>query len=184
MKSSRFEIRSANSADYDRILAVHRDAFGVEEGDVIACLVAQMLQDPSAEPSYSFVAEQCEQIVGHVLFTAVLIEPSDVSAQILAPLAVVGDHQGSGIGTKLVEEAFVTLKSNGVEVVFVLGDPEYYSRFGLVPAGVRGFQAPYPIASENADAWMVKELKPRAIDRCAGTVRCCSSLDHPHYWQQ
>lgn len=184
MNSSSFEIRSAKNEDHERILSVHRDAFGAEEGEVIANLVAEMLVDPSARPVHSFVAEKRDQIVGHVLFTAVRIEPSEVSAQILAPLAVARDHQGSGIGTKLVQKAFVDLQSNGVELEFVLGYPDYYSRFGFLPAGVRGFQAPYPILPENADAWMVKELKPGAIERYAGTVGCCNALDHPRYWQE
>jgi len=70
----------------------------------------------------------------------------------------------------------------GVELVFVLGHPSYYPRFGFRPAGVRGFRAPYPIPDENADAWMVKELKPGVMERFAGTVECASVLMHPAYW--
>lgn len=36
--------------------------------------------------------------------------------------------------------------------------------------------APYPILPKNADAWMVKELQPGAIERNEGTVRCCTTL--------
>ena len=144
----------------------------------------KMLDDPSAEPIYSIVAWRSHEIIGHVLFTAVKIQPSDVSAQILAPLAVSPNQQGSGIGTKLIEESLVIMGSNGVELVFVLGYPQYYSRFGFTPAGAQGLQAPYPIPPKNADAWMVKELSHGAIESNQGTVRCCNALDAAQYWTE
>ncbi|MEM6692277.1 MAG: GNAT family N-acetyltransferase, partial [Planctomycetota bacterium] len=81
-------------------------------------------------------------------------------------------------------EALTQLKSRSIALVFVLGYPDYYSRFGFAPAGGKGFDAPYPILPKNADAWMVKELQPGAIESNEGTVRCCTSLDQPQYWQE
>lgn len=143
-----------------------------------------MLDDPTAEPIHSFVAAQGVATVAHVLFTAVRVETSEVPAQILAPLAVSSEPQKSGLGTKLVNEALSQLKSKGVALVFGLGYPDYYTRFGFAPAGAQGFDAPYPILPKNADAWMVKELKPSEIESSQGTVRCCTALDQPQYWQE
>ena len=173
----------ATPEDRDKILAVHRDAFG-EEGEIISSLVAEMLDDPTAEPIHSFVAERSGTIVGHVLFTAVRVETSEVPAQILAPLAVSSEHQKSGLGTSLVNESLAQLESQSVALVFVLGYPDYYMRFGFAPAGAQGFDAPYPILPKNADAWMVKELQPNAIESNQGTVRCCAALDQPQFWQE
>ena len=183
MNPSETAFRLATPEDRDQILSVHRDAFG-EEGEIISSLVAEMLDDPTAEPIHSFVAEQGDEIVAHVLFTAVQIETCEVSAQILAPLAVSSGRQKSGLGTRLVNEALTQLESQGVVLVFVLGYPDYYSRFGFAPAGVQGFDAPYPILPKNADAWMVKELEPGTIANNEGTVRCCTALDQPQYWQE
>ena len=183
MNPSETALRLARLEDREQILSVHRDAFG-EEGEIISSLVAEMLDDPTAEPVHSFVAEHGDAIVAHVLFTAVRIEPREVSAQILAPLAVSTEHQKSGLGTSLVNEALTQLESQGVALVFVLGYPDYYTRFGFAPAGVQGFYAPYPILPKNADAWMVKELKPGTIASHQGTVRCCTALDQPQYWQE
>ena len=183
MNPSETAFRLATPEDRDQILSVHRDAFG-EEGEIISSLVAEMLDDPTAEPIHSFVAEHGDAIVAHVLITAVRIETREVSAQILAPLAVASEHQKSGLGTRLVNESLTQLESQGVALVFVLGYPDYYSRFGFVPAGANGFDAPYPILPKNADAWMVKELQPGAIERNKGTVRCCTALDQPQYWQE
>lgn len=187
MTSDNVQIRSARSSDRDQILAVHRDAFGDDEGPLIVRLVEEMLNDPTAEPIYSCVAESQEKIVGHVLFTSVTIELADGStdgatAQILAPLAVAGELQGKAIGTQLVKHALQRLAADGIKLAFVLGYPDYYSRFGFCPAGVRGFQAPYPIAEENAEAWMVLELHPGQLGSVAGRIKCCAALDHPKYW--
>ncbi|TWU02890.1 GNAT family N-acetyltransferase [Stieleria varia] len=187
MNTNAIQVRPAHSDDRDRILAVHLDAFGDDEGPVIVSLLEEMLDDPSAEPIHSFVAESNDEIVGHVLFSSVTIESASESnegptAQLLAPLAVPSKLHGQGIGTHLVKETLKQLAASGVQLVFVLGYPKYYSRFGFVPAGVRGFQAPYPIPEKNADAWMVLELEAEAVKSVEGTIRCCQSLDHQKYW--
>ena len=187
MNTDAIQVRPARSEDRDRILAVHLDAFGEDEGPVIVNLLEEMLDDPTAVPMHSFVAESNDEIVGHVLFTSVIIESASgsadtVTAQILAPLAVPSELHGKGIGTCLVEEALQQLAASGVQLVFVLGYPKYYSRFGFVPAGVLGFHAPYLIPEENADAWMVLELEAEAAKSFEGTVSCCEALSHPKYW--
>ncbi len=178
------KIRCAIEQDRDSILAVHRSAFGAGDGEVIAKLVDEMFDDTSGEPSLSLVAEADGVLVGHLLFTYASIEPDcgQVGARILAPLAVVQNRQGQGIGGRLIETGLRLLKEARVDLVFVLGYPDYYSRFGFRPAGVRGLQATYPIPPQNADAWMVTELTPGTIENCTGTVRCSNALNHPKYW--
>ncbi|MFG0262835.1 MAG: GNAT family N-acetyltransferase [Novipirellula sp. JB048] len=189
MNTSATKVRPARSDDRDRILAVHLDAFSNAEGPVIVSLLEEMLDDSTAEPVHSFVAESANEIVAHVLFTSVTIHANSqtddrVSAQILAPLAVTGERQGRGIGTQLVEAALQRLAETGVQLVFVLGYPKYYTRFGFLPAGVRGFQAPYPISEPNADAWMVLELAANAVESFEGTVQSCEALSDRKYWSE
>ena len=49
------------------------------------------------------------------------------------------------------------MAESGVELVFVLGHPDYYPRHGFKPAGALGFEAPYPIPDKNVNAWMVQK---------------------------
>jgi predicted N-acetyltransferase YhbS len=72
----------------------------------------------------------------------------------------------------------------GVELVFVLGHPGYYPRFGFKPAGVLGFEAPYPIPEKHADAWMVRELRAGIIGSVRGKVVCADTLSRPEYWRE
>jgi predicted N-acetyltransferase YhbS len=74
------------------------------------------------------------------------------------------------------------LRDVGVELVFVLGDPAFYSRFGFEPAGVRGLQAPHPLPAEYAEAWMVQELCSGVLGRVTGEVESSQVLNRREYW--
>ncbi|MGB7328859.1 MAG: N-acetyltransferase [Rubripirellula sp.] len=178
------KIREATEQDRDAIFSVHMNAFGEDEGLGIVKLVDEMLDDVSGEPMLSLVAETDDGLIGHLLFTSAKIELDNghISARVLAPLAVVQNRQRQGIGGRLIQAGLLQLTDSGVDLVFVLGYPDYYSRFRFKPAGVQGLQATYPIPPQNADAWMVAELTPGTIENCKGTVRCSKALDHPKYW--
>jgi putative acetyltransferase len=173
-------IREALKVDLDKVLSVERAAFGSDEE---AKLVSDLMGDESAKPIVSLLAIEKDQAVGHIMFTKACLEPkAPLSLSILAPLAVVPDSQGQGIGGKLIEYGLKALSDIGIDLVFVLGYPEYYSRHGFKPAGKLGFAAPYPIAEKNADAWMVQALNPEAIRAFSGKVVCAKQLDKPEYW--
>lgn len=76
------------------------------------------------------------------------------------------------------------MSESGVELVFVLGHPDYYPRYGFKPAGVLGYEAPYPIPDEQADAWMVQELRPGVIDSVSGKVICADVMNQPEHWRE
>lgn len=178
-------IRESTDRDLPGLLTVGREAFGFEEGPEIVELITGLLADPTAEPLLSLVAVSDEKVVGHILFTRAEVSGNDkVIASILAPLAVAPDLQKQGIGGCLIKEGLKMLSDSGTDLVFVLGHPEYYPRCGFIPAGLPGFEAPYPIPEEVAGAWMVKELKPGLIGRVKGKVQCAGFLDRPEYWRE
>jgi putative acetyltransferase len=163
------------------VLQVHDAAFGRPDE---AALVAALVRDPTAAPVASIVAVVDNRIVGHALFTALSLEGSQrpVSCSILAPLAVMPAHQGAGIGRALIEHGCSVVAARGVQLVFVLGDPRYYTRCGFQPAVPHALLAPYPIEPEAA--WMVRTLEENLLGTVAGTVRCAQSLSAEHYWRE
>jgi putative acetyltransferase len=179
-------IRRSTDADRAAIGSVHVGAVGGDQGREIAELVEGLLEDETAMPLLSLVAEVDGQIVGHIVFTAVQLPPGNpsVSARILAPLAVSGPHRGGGIGGALIGEGLKRLAASGVGLVFVLGHPGYYAKFGFRPAGALGLEAPYPIPPAHADAWMVRELRPGLIGSVQGRIRCARTLDQPQHWRE
>ena len=179
----RLSIRKTSEADLPAIKRIHSMAFGQ---DTEADLVAAILADASAEPVLSLIALEDDRPVGHILFSAArLDEPErDTPAAILAPLAIVPDAQRMGIGGMLVESGLEHLSAQGTDLVFVLGHPDYYPRFGFEPAGQYVFLPPYPIADEHADAWMVRGLRPGVIGSVRGKIVCCNALSQPEFWQE
>ena len=180
------KIRKSSALDGTEIEKIHIKAFGKEKGSEIADLVNGLFNDKTATPLLSLVAVEGGQLIGHILFTkATLTQTTDpVPAQILAPLAVFPGTQRKGVGGQLIEEGLIRLKETGVQLVFVLGHPEYYPRYGFIPAGDIGFEAPYPIPEEHAGAWMVQELSAGVIGRVIGKVRCSDVLDQPEHWRE
>jgi putative acetyltransferase len=183
---SKLKIRKSTESDLNDVLDVETQAFGNEKGPEIADLVNGLLIDPTAMPLLSLVAVNDDQAIGHILFTKARITYSQesISAAILAPLAVIPDAQCQGVGGQLIEEGLRLLSESGVELVFVLGHPDYYPRHGFKPAGALGFEAPYQISDEHADAWMVQELRPGVIDSVSGKVICADVLNQPEHWRE
>jgi putative acetyltransferase len=176
-------IEEASESDTTDVLFVERAAFGYDKE---AELVWALLNDPSAEPRLSLLAREGDRPVGHVLFTAARLREVSHSGSIaiLAPLAVVPDAQGRGIGGTLIERGLQLLQRSGVELVFVLGHPTYYPRHGFESAGRLGLDAPFTIPDEDADAWMVRALRPDVIGSVRGTVVCADVLNKPEHWRE
>jgi predicted N-acetyltransferase YhbS len=181
-----FQIRQATESDWTDIHDIIIEAFGSVQGSEIAELVADLLADESAAPRLSLVATASHVVAGHILFTNTKVDGSrrQISSSILAPLAVRPGYQGQGIGGRLISEGIAQLRASGVDLVFVLGHPGYYPEHGFSPAGARGFEAPYPIPPENADAWMVQELRSGTIDSVSGQVVCARALNDPRHWRE
>jgi putative acetyltransferase len=155
--------RREHAADRSAIQIVNEAAFGrPDEADLI-----ERLRTEGAILA-SFVAELDNQIVGHILFSRMLIDTDDgpVLAVALAPLAVEPRHQRIGVGGRLIEHGLHWLRGRGEHVVIVLGHPEYYPRFGFSSERARALESPFP-----AEAFMALELLPGALDGIRGRVQ-------------
>ena len=185
-KERTLKIRRSIESDQAKISNIHSETFGKKKGPEIAALVSGLFHDPTAQPLLSLVAEDNGRMIGHILFTKASIKgaPELVSVRLLAPLAVLPEVQNQGIGGLLIQEGLERLKGEGVKLVFVLGHPDYYPRSGFIPAGVFGFEAPYPIPEEHAGAWMVQELHAGVMGRIKGRVACSQVLNQPEHWRE
>jgi putative acetyltransferase len=134
------DLRVEAPGDRAAVRDVHLRAFG-DQGRVVAGLVAALRAIPGA---LSLVAERSGQVVGHVMFTRSLLDAPRrlVDVQVLSPLAVVGEHQGEGIGSALVRRGLEMMAERSVPLVFLEGSPGYYSRFGFAAGGELGFRKP------------------------------------------
>ena len=164
-------IREERSEDETAVAAIVERAFGrVLEAD----LVASLRNDGAA--ALSLVAEQEGRVLGHILFSPVIIEGESEGfpAAALAPLAVLPAFQRLGIGSALVSAGLERCREIGFSRVLVLGDPAYYQRFGFAPAAAAGIRFPGEVQEE---AFMAIGLESGALEGCAGTARYAQAFD-------
>ena len=125
-------IRSEQPADIDPITAVVTAAFETQShSDQTEHLLVQNLRSDHAM-TVSLVAELDAKIVGHIAFSKVLIGGRDIAWQGLAPVSVDPIYQGQGIGGALVRTGLDMIKNQGAKGCVLLGEPDYYNRFGFV----------------------------------------------------
>lgn len=79
----------------------------------------------------SLVAEIDGKLVGHIAFSPVTFSDGSKNWYGLGPVSVMPDYQKQGIGKSLVNEGIGLLKDLGAEGCVLVGDPEYYERFGF-----------------------------------------------------
>lgn len=103
-----------------------------------ATLVEQLRA--SGDIAISLVALEGEALVGYVAFS-VLRAP--LRALGLAPVAVSFGLHGKGIGSQLIRAGLDLAAEQGWQVVFTLGEPVYYQRFGFSTELASGFVSPY-----------------------------------------
>ena len=134
------KVRDAKPTDQEGIRALHAAAFPT---DAEANLVDQLTL--SGDALISLVAADGDEIIGHVLFSRMEAEGDGkvLAAMGLAPVAVSPDWQNQGIGTALIHAGIRVAESRGADIVFVLGEPNYYRRFGFDTKVAAPFQSPY-----------------------------------------
>jgi predicted N-acetyltransferase YhbS len=66
-------------------------------------------------------------------------------AAFLGPIAVAERRRGNGVAFKLMERAIGVCREQGYAAVILIGDHDYYERFGFRQAGVGRFQLPGPV---------------------------------------
>lgn len=92
--------------------------------------IVNALRD-SGNLTISLVAETEGKIVGHVAVSPVSISDGSQGWYGLGPISVSPEHQHVGIGSQLMREALAALREIGASGCVVLGEPQYYSRFGF-----------------------------------------------------
>lgn len=158
-------IRPENPTDQTAISEINELAFGrPNEAQLVEALRA------TAAFTLSLVAEQDNQLVGHILFTPLTIvdEAGAIHTALgLGPLAVLPVYQNQGIGGQLVRQGLAECRQAGHGLVIVLGHRTYYPRFGFVAAANHHITYSSPLPD---GVFMLAELQPGACQGIRGVV--------------
>jgi putative acetyltransferase len=158
-------VREETAQDMDAIREVNLRAFGqTQEADIIHTL------RQNCPDLVSLVALAHDKLVGHVLFSPVLIEGQGRSIQGmgLGPMSVLPEYQRQGIGSELVTTGIASLISRKCPFVIVLGHPDYYPRFGFEPASRHGIWSEWEVPDE---AFMVLVLNESEMGGISGVAK-------------
>jgi putative acetyltransferase len=143
---------------------VNQQAFGTNAEAAIVDVVRA-----HAQPIISLVAEDEGEIVGHIMFSPVTLEPRPgVLAMGLAPMAVLPHRQRSGIGSALADVGLTECRLLGAVGVVVVGHPRFYPRFGFAAASRFGLTCEFEVPD---DVFMAIELVEHAFSATGGRIR-------------
>lgn len=139
-------IRKEQPEDTAAICRLTEEAFrSVPYSNQKEAAIIDALRSASAL-TLSLVAEEEGFFLGHVAFSPVLIDSADCGWYGLGPVSVQPCRQGEGIGSALISEGLLRLKEAGAKGCVLLGDPDYYQRFGFKADGrlrLQGVPAEY-----------------------------------------
>lgn len=164
-------VRLEVAADHAEVRSLVQAAFeGVEE----AQLIDQMRDQPGV---LSLVAVRAGSILGHALFTPVTCDAAGSNLQpavALGPIAVRPSQQRQRCGSAMIRDGLDRCREQGIGAAFVLGDPEYYSRFGWRPAQQWQLHCRWPRSSA---AFQVLEMSEGGLDGWQGKVNYAPAFD-------
>ena len=174
------QIREATIDDVENIKNVHLQAFDDSEARMVSDLAVNLLNEDHPVKIISLVAIENNEVVGHIAFSPVFFESTNEHfGYILAPLAVSPKFQRNKIGSSLVKYGLDTISNTGSFIVFVYGDPKYYSRFGFKRDLAKNFIPPYTL--QFPEGWHALKLNSALFPE-GGRVRCVDSLNDPDLW--
>ncbi len=124
-------IRNEQKSDIEAISEITIAAFANEpHSNQTEQFIIKALRAANAL-TVSLVAEIEGKVVGHIAFSPVTISGQSCHWYGLGPISVKPGFQKQGIGTALVNEGMRLLKASGAKGCMLVGDPNYYERFGF-----------------------------------------------------
>ncbi len=124
-------LREETTADIDAITEVTIAAFkNLPVSNQTEQFIIKALRSADAL-TISLVAVVDERVVGHIAFSPVVMSDGTKGWYGLGPISVLPECQKQGIGKALINEGLSLLKNMGGQGCALVGDPNYYKRFGF-----------------------------------------------------
>ena len=174
-------IRMATQLDRGHICEVHLRAFSEREAQVVAPLASNLLSEETSPETFAWVAEIEGAVVGHIAFSPVTFDTNkQLKGYILAPLGVMPECQRRRIGSELIEIGIEQLSKQGINVLFVYGDPKYYGKFGFKAETATQYLPPYEL--QYPFGWLALAINEESCAERPVKISCVASLCDPALW--
>lgn len=133
-------LRPERPSEQGAVFAIHAAAF---ETDLEARLADKLRAD--GDVLLSLMALDGDETVGNLILSPMTAdadgEPIKVAA--VGPIGVLPDRQGEGIGSALMRAGIEWARGEDFTAIFLLGNPDYYGRFGFSAEAAAPFASPY-----------------------------------------
>ena len=174
MTKFKYLIKPETTALGPKVEGLLDQVFGTARSDKASY---QFRQGVDPVPELSWVAlddhSDSQRIVGTIRYWPILVGDDGHPALLLGPLGIATDLAGKGIGRALTFRSLEIAAGLGYDLVLLVGDYDYYKRFGFVPAMPYGFVMP---GESRPERLQVTELKPGALGRVSGEIRHAHSV--------
>ena len=162
-------IRHERLSDIDAREALLDQAFGETRTRKSS---ERLREDRLPGEGLSFIASESRRVVGTARLWNVACGNGQL-ALLLGPVAVAEDCRSRGLGAALVRRAIQTARRLGYGAIVLVGDPEYYNRFGFSGEKTGALWMPGPFERHRL---LGRELKADALDGARGMIAATGRL--------
>ncbi len=163
-------IRTERLSDIDAREALLDQAFGETRYRKSS---ERLREDRLPAEGLSFIAAEGKRVIGTARLWNIACGNGQ-SALLLGPVAVAEDCRSRGLGAAMVRRAIQTARKLGYAAIVLVGDPEYYSRFGFSGAKTSALWMPGPFERHRL---LGRELKAGALDGARGMIGAVGRLE-------
>jgi len=121
----------------------------------------------------SWVAVDNDGVIGAIRYWPISIGETDHAALLLGPLAIAPERAGCGIGSALVDKTLDLARRGGHDLVLLVGERDYYARFGFAPATPYGLVMP---GEKQPERLQILSLAGTPLGRVGGDIHRSSHL--------
>lgn len=168
-------IRLESENDYMEVEELVRDSFWnvYRPGAYEHFIVHNLRDDESFLENLAYFIEEDGKIVGHINYSrgTISYESGIVPAVVLGPLAIKKSCQNNGLGSKLIDYTLQIAQGDDIPFVLVIGDENYYSRFGFVSASKYGLYLDGTDFDEENPFFMIRVFDEGKVKKELGIFR-------------
>lgn len=163
------QIRHERLADIDAREALLDNSFGETRTRKSS---ERLREDRLPAEGLSFVASEGKRIIGTARLWNVACGNGE-PALLLGPVAVAEDCRSRGLGGAMVRRAIQAARKLGYAAIVLVGDPEYYNRFGFSGEKTGALWMPGPFERHRL---LGRELKAGSLDGAKGMIAATGRL--------
>ncbi len=160
-------IRLERPEDYFKVENMVRNSFWniYRPGAFEHYIVHNLRKDESFVSDLAYVIEKDNKIIAHINYSygKLSFENCEMDTMVLGPISVDENYQNQGYGSKLIKYTLKLIEDKEIPYVFVIGDENYYKRFGFESASKYNIYLEGTDSNDECTFFMIKIFNEDAV---------------------